>query len=241
MTLASQVGATECPSKFLKTGAIVFDLVTICITNEVPTEKVRHAAHVTAQWLDNNQDGEIDEIRLKPSLLENRPNLLMSAHGFDAFQLIAIEKGLGDRIGQDLAASETAPSQGRDASQEEIHHLIFMAGWEHMFPRSFSAVPEDRSKLFSTWRSAEKNGFYDYDDPSCDAECKVVEFFYLATAAYLGSQTDVAHDELFLKTRIELKQNLPDIIKLVESKAYHYPRYKWPDGHYSFNKNIQLF
>ena len=241
ITVVSQVGATECPAKFLKTGAIVFELVTICITSGVTEEKVRHAAHVTAQWLDNNQDGEIDEIRLKPSLLENRPVLLMSKNGFNALQFIAIEEGLDDRIGQDLFASETAPSRGRDASQEEIHHLIFTAGWVHAFPQTFSEVPEDRSKLFSIWRSAEKNGYYDYDDPTCDAECKVVEFFYLATAAYLGSQIDVAHDELFLKTRGQLKQNLPDIIKLLESRAYNYPKYRWPDGDYPLNKRIQLF
>ena len=241
MMLSTPVVANECPAKFLKMGAIVFDLVTICITKDVPEEKVRHAANVTAQWLDNNQDGKIDEIRLNPSLSENRPVLLMSAKGFNVFQFISIEKGLDDRLGQDLAAAETAPKRGRDASQEEIHHLIFTSGWVHAFPRAFSEVPEDRSKLFLTWKSAEKNGFYYYDDPTCDAECKVVEFFYLATAAYLGSQIDVAHDELFIKTRSKLKQKLPKIIELIESNSYHYPRYMWPDGEYSFDKNVQLF
>ena len=73
MTLATQVSAKECPAKFHKQGAVVFDLVLICVTKDVPHEKVKHAAHVTAQWLDNNQDGEIDEKRLRPFLVENRP------------------------------------------------------------------------------------------------------------------------------------------------------------------------
>ena len=67
-----------------------------------------------------------------------------------------------------------------------------------------------------------------------------MEFFYLATAAYLGSQIDVAHDELFLKTRTSLKQKLPEIIGLIESGAYAYPRYIWPDGEYAFSKNIKF-
>ena len=219
---------------------MVFDLVTICVTKEVPEDKVRHAAQVTAQWLDNDQDGKIDEKRLRPFLLENRPVLLMSADGFNLLQFNAIEQGLGNRIGQDLSAAETAPRQARDASQEEIHHLIFTAGWVQAFPRAFSEIPEDSSKLFLAWRLAEKKGLYHYDDPTCDAECKVVEFFYLVTAAYLGSQIDVAHDELFLKTRTRLKQKLPEIITLIESGAYAYPRYIWPDGKYSFSKNIKF-
>ena len=92
MTLCTQAGANECPEKFLKTGAIFFDPFTICTTKEVPEEKVRHAAHVTAQWLDNNQDGDIDEIRLKQYLLENRPVLLMSVDGFNVFQFLPISE-----------------------------------------------------------------------------------------------------------------------------------------------------
>ena len=67
-----------------------------------------------------------------------------------------------------------------------------------------------------------------------------MEFFYLATAAYLGSQIDVAHDELFLKTRTALKQKLPEIIKLIENVDYEYPRYVWPNGEYAFIKNIKF-
>ena len=106
--------------------------------------------------------------------MENRPVLLMSADGFNFLQFGTIEQGLGNRIGQDLSAAETAPRQGRDASQEEIHHLIFTASWVHAFPRTFSEIPEDRSKLFLALRSAEKKGFYQYDDTSCDAKYKVV-------------------------------------------------------------------
>ena len=240
MLLAAKVQAYECPAKFLRPAAVIFDLVTICAMKDVSVGKVKHAAHVTAQWLDNNQDGKIDELGLKSSLLENKPVILMSAAGFNIFQFLTIEKGLGDRIAQDLSAEETAPKHGRDASQEEIHHLIFTAGWSPTFPRTFSEVPMDRSTVYLTWLLAEKKGFYDYDDPTCDAECKVVEFFYLASAAYLGTHIDVAHDELSLKTRIRLKEDLPEVVNIIESNSYEYPRYMWPDGKYSFSEHIKL-
>ena len=66
-------------------------------------------------------------------------------------------------------------------------------------------------------------------------------FFYLATAPDFGSQIDIVYDESFLKIRSEFKQNLPDIIKIVQTKSYRYPRYKWPEGDCSLDKNIQLF
>jgi len=69
---------------------------------------------------------------------------------------------------------------------------------------------------------------------------KLWSFFYLATAAYLGSQIDVSHDELFLKTRTALKLKLPEIIKLIENDEYGYPRYIRPDGAYSLSKNIKF-
>ena len=70
VTQATQVRANECPAKFLKQGAVVFDLALICITEHVPHEKVKHAAHVPAQWLENNQDGEINEMGLSSVILK---------------------------------------------------------------------------------------------------------------------------------------------------------------------------
>ena len=80
---------------------MVLDLVTICVTKEVPEDKVRHAAQVTAQYLDNNQAGGIDEKQLKSSLLKRRPVLLISLDDFNGIEFIVIEKGRHYRIDQD--------------------------------------------------------------------------------------------------------------------------------------------
>jgi hypothetical protein len=52
---------------------------------------------VTAQWLDNDQDGVADEPRLIKALIESRPIVLMSPAGFNWRQMNKIEASLMDR------------------------------------------------------------------------------------------------------------------------------------------------
>ncbi|WOV91824.1 MAG: hypothetical protein R1F54_04085 [Candidatus Zeuxoniibacter abyssi] len=146
-----------------------------------------------------------------------------------------------DAFLQDLSAQETSNPTRRDASQEEIYHLIMAAGWTTMLPEIFSPRPRSNSKLYQVFSDADDNGYYYYDDPTCDKECKAVEFIYLATAAYLGSRADLFSDELTLKTRSALRKPLPNIVKIFESEAYVYPTKQWPNGRYKHSaKAIRL-
>jgi|GEM_PF-2026303 len=226
-----------CPSNFFTHKATVFDAVTLCATNKVPAQKLTYAANVTAQWLDNDQDGVIDEPALLDHLRRNQAVLVMSKSGFseEAFEAMDIE----GRVGQDLSADETNPSNHRDASQEEVHHLIVNAGWQSLYPKLFSDQKRTNSALYKQWKIADEHGYYQYDDPTCDSACKTVEFFYLSTASYLGSKADLYSDELSLKTRAELTDKLPGVVALMESKDYHYPTYRWPDGQYPHQANIK--
>ncbi len=78
-------------------------------------------------------------------------------------------------------------------------------------------------------------------DPTCDDSCKVTEFVYLATAAYLGSDVDLASDEMRLKTRAALSETVPAVVQLLESDEYIYPTNHWPDGTYAHQNNITFF
>ncbi|MGY3686415.1 hypothetical protein ACXAAV_07050 [Vibrio coralliilyticus] len=227
-----------CPADFFTQKATVFNAVTICATNQVPIDKLRHAANVAAQWLDNDQDGQVDQTGIVNELQGNRATLVMSARGFSdqAFEQMDID-GI---VGQDLSAEETNPDADRDASQEEIHHLILNAGWQGLFPNVFSDQSSQQSELYRQWQTAEQKGYYFYDDPTCDDACKVTEFFYLATAAYSGSQADLFSDEMRLKTRKALSDKLPGTVAIIESESYHYPNHIWPDGHYKHQNNIHI-
>ncbi|MGF1909575.1 hypothetical protein L4C38_09050 [Vibrio kasasachensis] len=229
-----------CPGNIFTQKAQVFDIVTICATSSVPTDKLKHAANVAAQWLDNDQNGQIDEPSIIEPLRSNHATLLMSKSGFDDEAFESFEPYLDQMVGQDLSADETAPVLGRDASQEEIHHLIVNAGWQPYLPSVFSDKKAKQSELYRQWLIAEKQGLYSYDDPTCDDACKTIEFFYLATAAYLGSDADLESDEMRVKNREELKYSLPDLVSIIESSRYHYPTHIWPDGNYRYSGNITL-
>ncbi len=221
--------------------AVIFDAITIYGTNGVPTKKLRHAANVTAQWLDNNQDGIIDDKDLQQTLIKNNPTVVMSGTGFGSVQYAQIFAAFSNSVLQDLSAEETNNPNRRDASQEEIHHIIMNAGFQKMLPKIFNDQKSDGSTLYKIWKYADDNGYYAYDDPTCDDACKTTEFVYLATAAYLDSQADLFSDEMRVKTRAALKEKLPGIIEIFESKAYVYPIYIWPNGKYKYVENIKYF
>ena len=226
----------DCPADFFVASARVFDAVQICATSLVPAEKLAHAAAVTAEWLDNDGDGAIDEPRILDALRANKATLSMSREQMPIGPMIAVTSD-DTRIMQDLWAVETDPEGGRrDASQEEINHLLLNAGWSVIDPGLFGTQPG--SAVREQWEIAEREGYYSYDDPTCDATCKVTEFFYLATAAYFGASSDLESDEMRLKNREELAANLPGTTALITSANVIYPTDHWPRGSYAHAQHI---
>ena len=230
-----------CQSPAFDKSALVFDTLLICGTNGVSAEKLTHAAHVAAEWLDNDEDGQVDEPRLIESMKGNQPVVIMSANGIANAAMPGIMIALDGRRVQDLGAAETNPAgERRDASQEEIHHIIMNAGWQSLFPATFSETASDNSTLYQAWKFADDNSHYVYRDPTCDDSCKVTEFVYLATAAYLGSAADLESDEMRLKTRDALAETIPAVIDIFESADYTYPTHHWPDGTYPHTNQISF-
>ncbi len=227
------------PVGYFVKSAVVFDAYTIYGTKNVPDVKLKHVAQVAAQWLDNDQDGKIDDINLLNTLKKTKPVILMSDKGFGNRQYSELFSAFPDSELQDLSAEETNNPRRRDASQEEVHHLIMNAGFVKMLPKVFSHQRNVGSTLFKIWKYANDNGLYAYDDETCDDGCKTIEFVYLASAAYLDSQADLFSDEMRVKTRRALQEKLPEIIKLFESDQYVYPIHMWPNGNYKYQQNIK--
>jgi len=234
-------GSGSCKSAIYDKSAVVFNAVTICGTSGVSTAKLDHAAAVAAQWLDNDQDGTVDEPRLLEQLQASDPVVLMTENGISLWpgiRTLIARRGLTGT--QDLGAQETDPADGgRDAGPEEIHHLLMNAGWQRLWPDVFSEREADQSVLYRAWQSAEADQLYAYDDPTCDSSCKVTEFVYLATAAYLGSSADLQTDELRIPDAAGLRELAPTVVEIFESGDYVYPTKLWPNGDYPFAENIQ--
>lgn len=236
---AQSYNARGCPHAMFDKSARVFDAITICGTSAVPMDKLAHAAHVAAQWLDNDADGRADNPAVNAALREQNATLVMSSEGLGLYAAL-IPGGMSSQEAfQDLYAYETSPEAERDAAQEEIHHLIIGFGWA----KAFGEVFDDQSTssaIHAAWVKADAAGYYAYDDSTCNEACKVMEFTYKATAAYLGSAADLADTEFTLKSRTALRENLPDMVAIFESSDYTYPTVAWPDGSYAHPDHISF-
>jgi len=171
--------------------------------------KVEHAAHVMAQYLDNDEDCAVDDAAAHSALLDARATLVMFATEREAETTIEI---LEDTVSfavieemalQDLYGSETHPggaSRGVfDASLEEVLHLVSSAGWSVAHPDTFGTEPGSavadamdiaRGGFFETVPDRyPPEAWYRYNDHTCDYDCMTVEYLYWALTSHLGGQS----------------------------------------------------
>ena len=171
-----------------------------------PDAKVLHAAHVLAQYLDNDEDGEPDDPAVLVAMVDHPggSSLVMFADDAELEQSGIFESALPDQFPmQDLWGTETHPegsslAGGFDATLEEVWHLVSSRGWASAYPDVFgehqgteltAAMDEARGGVFLTVPGAyPEAAWYHYDDVTCDYECMATEYFYWALTSRLGAQ-----------------------------------------------------
>ena len=221
--------------------------VTIMATQDTPDGKIRHAAAIMAEYLDNDEDGAVDDPAVVDSLVSENATLVMFATQHDAENSGIFESSALDGIGgQDLYAEETAPEGQFDAALEEVLHLISVYGYERVYPAALGSEP---TTLLTEAMDLARGGhftrippsypdaaWYHYDDATCDYRCMAVEYFYWALTTKLGAQEDPDRcDEI----RIEWELCTPTQLAAGDLAVYELladPRYKLPtilpDGNY---------
>lgn len=221
--------------------------IDIYAVSGVLDSKLLHAANVMAQYLDNNEDGVVDDQLVLDKMLENKAFLVMWASEND----LDIEPPL-DRIGQDLGNDETVPnfvSNGKtgpfDAALEEVLHIINNAGHSFAYPNVFgqnvgselaNAMDIARGGQFMTIPDTyPENAWYTYDDTTCEyADCQTIEYLYWAITSLLGAQEnrlDEIGDEWKLNTSTLLQNTDTAIYTLLTNPMYKMPTVL-PDGTY---------
>lgn len=213
----------------------------------VEDNKLLHAANVMAQYLDNDEDGIVDDQLVLDKMLENRAFLVMWSRESD----LDIDPP-SDRIGQDLGKDETVPNYvsggktGRfDASLEEVLHIINNAGHSFAYPNAFgqnagsdlaNAMDIARGGQFLTIPEPYPEGaWYTYDDETCAyADCQTIEYLYWALTSLLGAQenrlNEIGH-EWRLNTPELVESNDKAIFQLLTNAQYKMPTVL-PDGTY---------
>lgn len=214
---------------------------------EVEESKLFHAANVMAQYLDNDEDGNVDDQALLDKMLEDKPFLVMWKNESD----LNIDPPQG-RIGQDLGNDETNPSfvtdgmTGEfDAALEEVLHLINQAGHSEVYPDAFGLKPgSDLANAMDIARGGRfltvpdtypENAWYTYDDETCEyGDCQTIEYLYWALTSMLGAQEKRLNEignEWRLNTREKVENTDKAIFELLTNPIYKMPTVL-PDGTY---------
>ena len=220
--------------------------IDIYAAKKVSDEKLLHAANIMAQYLDNDEDGEIDNQLVVDKMIENKAFLILWKKQSDIPSNIP-----NGRIGQDLGNDETMPmwhTNNRtglfDASLEEVWHIITHAGYAKAYPNVFgeqigsslsNAMDIARGGQFTTIpNSYPDEAWYSYDDKTCDYNCMATEYIYWAMSSILGAQEnrleEISH-EWELNTRAKVEQTDVNIFELLTNSEYKFPTIL-PDGTY---------
>ena len=230
--------------------------VPIVATEATGDREVLHAAHVLAQYLDNDEDGVPDDEAVVRALIDVGAFLVMVPSDGDIDRLDLDWDSLHDAgftMGQDLYGEETLPegpphveAAGRfDATLEEVLHLVSF-GYEAAYPDAFSFEgPSDLTRAMDLARGGRFDGppdrypdeaWYHYDDPTCDYGCMASEYFYWVLTSLLGGQDFPGRGEEIaieweLPTRDLVRERDPAAYELFTSGRFRLPT-RLPDGGY---------
>jgi len=227
---------------------------------DVPDIKLKHAAIVMAEYLDNDENGVIDNSLVHEGLLarkatmvlfknENRAETFFDKNG-RALDIL-MEKGY---MFQDLYASEIfekGSSEGKfDATLEEILHTITQNGYAVAYPDIFGESSESQiAKAMDTARGGyfetipkkyPASAWYSYYDDTADYATMITEYTYWSLTSILEGQShdgrlDEIGDEWKLNTKEKVMNQDKVVYELLTNSEYKLPA-TLPNGHYSVAK-----
>jgi hypothetical protein len=220
--------------------------IKIYAVSGVTDANLLHAANLMAQYLDNNEDGTVDNQAVVDKMIEKNAFMMMWKSESD----LNIDPPNGWE-GQDLGNDETQPSfvaNGKtgqfDAALEEVLHLITHVGYAGVYPNIFgetqgsslsNAMDIARGGQFTTIPNPYPAGaWYTYDDSTCDYSCMATEYLYWALTSILGAQENRLNEigqEWKLNTNALVQSTDPAVYQLLTDAQYSLPTVL-PDGTY---------
>ena len=239
-------------SKLFIKSITVFDL-DILATNSTADEKIIHAAKIMAQYLDNDEDGVVDNKLVHDMLISRKATLVMFNNENEAESAWRSGKYDFPENAQALFDEETIPSFDKnstnrrfDATLEEVLHLITHEG----FSQVYDELREVRGSLIANAMDIARGGYflnppsqyplnawYSYDDITCTYDCMIVEYFYWALTSILGAQAypgrfdEIGH-EWKLNTLEKIRSGDILIYSLMTDSKFNLPKVL-PDNNYN--------
>ena len=229
----------------------VLDCFYVLAESGISDVKLLHVASVVADLLDQNADGEADDLPLRDMLAAGEAVMpVLEYEGSDAEEAL-MEWYEGDGISAVLYNGEVNPFQtgvwGEDATVEEVLHTINHVGHVALFPEAFSLEPNSSqlTEAMDVARGGQflslpdpypKDAWYHYNDWTCDYECMAIEYLYWATVTEMGllNDSEIAEgiaDEWELYSPELLAEVDVLVHALITTAAYGIPL-QAPDGQY---------
>jgi hypothetical protein len=185
----------------------------VVTTDEAPMDYVIHSAHVLAQYIDNDEDGEPDDAAVLQHLVEknyivpvwmgaDREAFWSDVRGTECEDNILMAASM--YYNDDAWAIGGIASAGTwDTNLEEVWHVV-TRGWAAAHPESFGvevseqgevtessltrAMDAARGGQFLTVPASYPEGaWYAYDDDTCDYHCQSSEYIYWALMANIDA------------------------------------------------------
>ncbi len=210
-------------------------------TADVCDGDMLHVAHVLAQYLDNDEDGEMDSPAVYRDLYDRSAAMVLFGDPDDALAAEFFDADLPDDLAvQDLYATEIHPggaAEGRfDATLEETLHLVTTWGYAQTFPVTFGEHPD--STLAASMDACIEAGHYDplAHEPDMPHAHQVTEYHYWAQTSVLGAQEypgrpEEIADEWALYSAELVEEYDPAVFALLSDPQWGLP-IRLPDGSY---------
>ena len=220
--------------------------IKIYATEGVKNEKLLHAASIMAEYLDNDEDGVVDNQKILDKIINRKVWLLVIEEGLD---IDDVPNSLKYHRFQDLYNEEISLINGSprfDATLEEVLHIITQHGYAEAYSDIFGenkdsevakAMDIARGGYFKNVpNSYPSSAWYSYDDKTCDYSCQITEYTYWALTSILGAQEypgrleEIQH-EWKLNTKDKVKNNDPTVYSLLTDPQFKFPT-NLPNGKY---------
>ena len=220
--------------------------IKIYATENVGNKKLLHAASIMAEYLDNDEDGVVDNQKILDKIIDRKVWLLVIEKGLD---IDDVPNSLKYHRFQDLYNEEISLINGSprfDATLEEVLHVITQHGYAEAYSDIFGenkdsevakAMDIARGGYFKNVpNSYPSSAWYSYDDKTCDYSCQITEYTYWALTSILGAQEypgrleEIQH-EWKLNTKDKVKNNDPTVYSLLTDPQFKFQT-NLPDGKY---------
>ena len=218
--------------------------IKILATKNTGDAKIIHAAKILAQYLDNDENGEVDNKLVVDKMTSVGATLVMFKDEDESEKFIYEYEGEDLDHAQALYDDETITTFNKnnsnsrfDASLEEVLHLITHEGYSKVY----SELAEEKGSAIANAMDKARGGYflsppskypagawYSYDDETCTYDCMITEYFYWSLTSVLGAQAypgrfdEIGH-EWKLNTLEKVKSTDTDIYSILSNEKFSFP------------------